>query len=381
MSYDRQIDQICPHIVVEEGLFVSPIDHQTVVPLKPIASADSVSVRYNGAYDIPPGGKLLPASTLGSKVGPFDITANVNDTMVVSVNQGPDQTIIVPAQRQIAADHLKRILNANVQGMAFTSTGQQIGFQSADFGQQASIFVRATSTLAATFGITANREYRGQQVAPGWFLIIDPSTVLAGRPSRLLVFDEPLKGYNDFVEITYNTVQGDCRRCGGLGIEHDWRYGHSGEVAQVRDEPLLIQEIQKLFYTRQGSNPFHTWYGSLLIDTIGKKISNGQIVQNMISNDVQTAFRRWQSIKQQQEQVVGQILTDEEYPYRLLSVSVNASTQDPTVIFVSSVIQNRSSKPIQLERGLVLPQPIDLLGSTAQQGVIRQSLSGFVLTG
>jgi len=381
MSYDRQIDQVCPHMVVNEGLFVSPIDHQTVVPLKPISNIDSVMIRYNGAFEIPSYGVQVPATTLGTAQGPFNIVTGSNDTMVVSVNQGPDQVIVVPAANQVQANLLAAIMNAQVTGMAFTSTGSQVGIQTAAKGIGASIYIETSSTMAVTLGLTTGREYRGKQTAPGWTLVVDPSTSVSPRPTRLIVFDEPLKGYNDYVEVTYTTQYQDCRRCGGLNYENDWRYGNSGETANVVDEALLIQEIQKLMFTLRGSNSFVTWYGTLIQDMIGKKIANGSILQNQIVTDVTTTFTRWQSVKQQQETVVGQYLSDAEYPYRLLSAIVTQSTADPTLIYLSITVQNRSTKPIQLTRGLQLPQPLNLLGSTAQQGLIRQSLSGFVLTG
>lgn len=380
MSYDRQIDQICPHVVAEEGLFVSPVDRQTVVPLQPINNIDSLIIRYNGALYIPPNGSQVPAQVSGRNVGPYNVATGVNDRMVVSVDQGSDQVITIPAANQITADRLVALLNPQVNGMAFTSDGSRVGLKSASLGRGASVYVRAASTLASTLGFTTNRDYRGIQAAPGWTLISDP-TSLTNPPLRVIIFDEPLKGFNDYVEISYSTSRQNCRRCGGLDVENDWRYGSSGETAQVRDEALLIQESQKLMYTLLGSNPFHTWYGTQIIESIGQKIAVGGFVQNSILQEVYAAFRRWQSIKRVQEDVVGQILTDEEYPLRLVSVTLNQSTTDPTIVYLNIVIQNRSAKPIQLERGLVLPQPLDLLGSTAQQGLIRQSLSGFVLTG
>jgi hypothetical protein len=211
--------------------------------------------------------------------------------------------------------------------------------------------------------------------------VSDPLAVNIGRTPRLILFDEPIKDFQAFVEVSYNTAQQDCRRCGGTGVEHDWRYGSTGETAQVRDEALLIQETQKLFYTVRGSNPFHIWYGTMIIEAIGRKLTAGGFVQNMIISDIYQAFRRWQSIKRQQEEVVQQVLTDEEYPYKLLSVTLDQSTEDPTVIFVNVTVQNRSQRPIELTRGLKLPEPLDLLGSSQQQGLIRQSLSNFVLTG
>ena len=191
----------------------------------------------------------------------------------------------------------------------------------------------------------------------------------------------PLRSDTDVVELSYATVQQECRRCGGSGVENDWRYSTDGDVVAVVDEALLIQEIQKLMFTVLGTNPFHVWYGTGILDAIGKKLTAGGFVQNLIVSDIYQAFERWQSIKKQQEEKAGQFVSDREFPFRLLSVNLTQSQQDPTVIFVDITIQNRSTDPIQLTRGLKIPQPTDLLGSSAAQGTIRQSLSNFVLTG
>jgi hypothetical protein len=234
--------------------------------------------------------------------------------------------------------------------------------------------------MAETIGMTTNRIWRGQTVFPGWSLVRDPNT-LSDRPTRFVVFDEPFGGAQDYVELSYTTVRQECRRCGGLGVENDWRYGASGEVAQVRDEALLIQEITKAVYTIQQSNPFHQWYGSNVVRTIGKKLSSSGLVQNMIVADIKEAFRRWQAIKRKQEEEVGQDVSDAEYPFRLVSLILEQSQRDQTIVFVNATVQNRSRREIQIERGIKLPEPLDLMGSTAQQGVLRQSLSDYVLTG
>lgn len=378
MSYDRQIDQVCPHFVIDEPLFVNPNDRRTVRPIKAIASAASVVVRLNGQMDIPAYGVHLPAQSAGNKPGPYNITTDVNDKFVYTINQGVERTVTVPASKAITTEQLVAILNQGAVDIQFSAVQGRVTFRTSAEGPSASLFIKASSTLATTLGIPTNREYRGRTSVSGWSLVTDPNT-LEDRPTRLIYFDDPLKDYNAFVEISYNTVRQDCRRCGGIGVENDWRYGRTGEVAQVRDEALLIQEFQKMIYTVRGTNQFHLWYGTAIIEAIGRKIGVGGIVQNMIVADIYQAFNRWQSIKKIQEEKI-QVLTDEEYPYKLLSVNLEESTEDPTVIFVNSTIMNRSQKPIQLTRGLKLPEPLDLLGSTTQQGLIRQSLSNFVLT-
>lgn len=379
MSYDRLLDQICPHIVTEEALFVGS-DRMTVRPLRPISSTASVDVYLNHEIGVPSMGVAIPAQAIGGRRGPFTIQTGVNDTLVLSINQGPVQTLVIHAANNIQPERLVAILNAGFQGIIFSVYKNAIQFRTTAEGRGASVFFLASSTLATTLGIQSNREYRGQNLVPGWTLVRDPTT-LDDRPSRLLVFDEPLKSTTDFVEISYSTIQQECRRCGGTGVEHDFRYAVNGEPITAVDETLLIQELQKLFYTIRGSNPFHLWYGSGLLETIGKKLSAAGFVQNLIVSDIYQAFNRWQSIKRQQEEKIGQTVSDEEFPFRLLSVDLQQSTQDPTVVFVNITVQNRSNKSVQLTRGLRIPQPTDLLGSTQQQGIIRQSLSNFVLTG
>lgn len=373
MSADRQIDQVCPHEVSEEALFVSA-DRMTVRPLRPISSAGSVKVLINNTIPVPSPGVYLPAKSSGTRRGPFSVSP-ANNTLRLSVNQAPAQTVVLPTVNQMAAPQMAALLNERISGVVFSVVNDRLQFGSRESGPAASIFLYGDSTAAALFGFTANHEYRGQLNVPGWTLISD-ANALPDRPLRLIVFDQPLKSGSNFVEISYSTVMQECRRCGGTGFEHDWRYDVNGELVEIRDEGLLIQELQKDFYTLRGSNQFHTWYGTGLLDAIGKKLSAGGFTQNFIVSDIQQAFSRWQKIKSQQEEKIQQEVTDREYPLRLLSVNLEQSAQDPTVIFVTCVVQNRSSDPIQLTRGLRVPASLEVGG-----GRIRQSLSGTVLSG
>lgn len=378
MSFDRQIDQVCPHIVIDETLFVDQT-RLIVRPIKPIATLNSVNLRLNGLFDVPSQGVQIPVQVQGTGIGPFNIVAGVNDTMVVKVNQGPPQVVKIPAAAQMPADKLAGFLNFGVTGVQFGVVNNvYVSMQSAGVGYSASVWIDGASTVAPTIGLLTNHLYRGVNVNPGWSLVLDPSS-LPQLPYRMIVFDQPLRSIGDFVELNYNTVRDQCRRCGGTGVEDDWRYGFNGDTGEVRDEALLIQEIEKIMFTVRGTNPFHTWYGTTLTETVGTKLAFGNFVQNLIVSDITTTFNRWQSIKNQQQLVVRQFVSDKEFPFRLLSVQLQQSTQDPTVIYVNVTIQNRSTQPIQISRGLKLPQPLDILGSTQQQGIIRQSLQHPVL--
>jgi hypothetical protein len=380
MSYDRRIEQVCPHLVVEEALFLNA-DRRTVRPLRPIASAASVRVRFNGEQEITSVGHLIPAVAKGSSPGPFDIRAGVNDRLIVSVNGGPDQNFVAPTGLGITAKALTKALSSAVVGLVFrVSRRLQVQALTATRGPSARIVFKAlphsesgvpTGSLARTLGFTVGRVYRGQEVFPPWSLINDPNT-LSDRPTRLIVFDRRIESATDFVEINYTTVRQECRRCGGVGIENDWQYTAAGNVIKVRNAELLSQEVLKITYTEKGSNPFHPWYGTGLLEAIGKKISDHGLMQNLILSDLQEAFRRWQAIKSEQEDRV-QFVSDEEYPFRLLVVNLEQDPVNPTVVYVNAFVQNRSSSPIQISRGLQLPLPIDLLGSSVQDSLRRQN--------
>jgi phage baseplate assembly protein W len=379
MSFDRQIDQICEHRVREEGLYVEP-DFRTVKPIRPVAASVNIQVRFDGEILVPSQGVYVAAQCTGAKNGPFTVQAGVNDTLILQVGEGTPQVTVFPPSYRMTSKMLAHQLNLRFQGVSFSDSGQRVQVQSSAEGRSATMRFLPGSTFASTIGFPVQRVWQGRTIVPGWSVVADPST-LPDRPMRWVVFDEPLQGFSDWVELDYTTVRQECRRCGGLGVENDWRYSKSGDVVTVQDEALLIQEIQKILYTLVGSNPFHTWYGSSLIDAVGNKISSTGVVQNLINSEVIRAFRKWQAIKNKQEQEVGQYVSDEEYPFQLLGVQVTQSQADPTVVLVSITLQNRSSKPIQILRGVKMPNPDDLLSSTAAQGVIRQSLVDYTLIG
>jgi hypothetical protein len=376
MSYDRQLDQVCPHGVVEEALFFGT-GRDIITPLRPVGTAASMRVRLNGEVMVPPWGSHTPALAKGSKRGPFTVRAGINDTLVVGMDGNHDITLTVPAGNQVREDILVGQLNLAAGKSLFSvGKGRRVRLRGEHVGPDAILVLRASSTLATTLGLPTNRYWRGQTVCPSWSLVRNPNT-LSDRPSRFIMFDEALKGNQSYVEISYTTVRQECRRCGGLGVENDWRYGRTGEVTQARDEALLIQESLKAVYTVQGSNVFHTWYGSNIINTIGRKLSSTGLVQNLIVSDIQESFRRWQVVKRKQEEEVGQVVTDAEYPFRLIGITLEQSQVDPTIVYVNVTVQNRLNEPLQIDRGIKLPEPLDILGSTTQQGVYRNTLTSY----
>jgi hypothetical protein len=369
MSYDRKLEFLCPHLVVDEYLVVKGLRNR-VFPMRPIASSASIVARVNGFIEVPSFGVDLPASSKGSKEGPFTIVSGVSDTLRLRVGGGSWQTVVVPSGIKKSVSSICSYLSSNFSGVQFYSVGELVGFQTAQIGKDATVFIHSASTLATLLGIPLNREYRGKRAFPGWSVVSAPYSV-GDRHRSMLIFDEPLPAESNFVELNYTTVQSECRRCGGVGVENDWRYNNNGSLQLVKDEELLIQELKKIIFSTRGSNPFHPWYGTVILDQIGQKILTGSVLQNRIVADIQTTFSRWQSIKKQQEESVGQPVTDREFPFALQSVTIEQSQQDPTIFFVNLVIRNRSFQTIPFSRGIRIPQPEDLLGSTQHESIVK----------
>lgn len=371
MSYDRKIDWACPHQVANEALYLSA-DRMTVRPIRAIASASSVTVRLNSDIEVPSAGAYEPATMTCTSQGPYTIVSGTNDTLVVRVGRGATQTVTLEPGVNLKTAQIAADLTAKVGGLVFEATPKnRLKIRTQRIGPEASFRFFSGSTVVATLGTVTDRVWTGRRTAPGWTLVRDPRTV-DSRPSRWIVFDAPLKGWRDFVEIGYVTAQEDCRRCGGVGIENDWRYNRTGEVVQARDEALLIQDLHKVSFTQQGSNPFHPWYGGNLDDLIGSKNANAGLLTQFIENDIRESFRRWQSIKKDQEERAGQAVSDREFPFRLLETRV--TPLDQVTFYISSKVQNRdASAPIDISRGITVP---DEMLQTIIDGPIRNSIQG-----
>lgn len=349
MSYDRDLKHECPHTVVDEALYLSK-DRQSVVPLRPISNIQTVKLCYNRLVDVPSVGQYTPATLKGVLSGPFSCPSG---TVVVSLNDNV-ATIQVPPCQKILASDLAKLLNKQCVGFYFQAKQGKLQLISQLKGPSKSLTVTG-GTVSTLLGFTLQRTTFGQTILPGWTLVNDPYS-LTDRPKRIIVFDEPLKGSSDFFEVSYATVAPECRRCGGQNLEDDWRYQSQGDVKTVRGTDLLAQDVLKIIFTEKGSNPFHSWYGTGIVNAIGRKMSERSLLQSTILSDLRDAFRRWQNVKTQQETVIGQAVSDGEFPSQLLVTDMYKDPNDPTILYITATVQSRSGEVVGLSRGLQLPQ-------------------------
>lgn len=331
----------------EELLTVSD-DRTTVTPLRPISSANSIVLRLNGETLALQEGVFTGASVVSAKEGPFNLTGA---SLTLSLAGAADQVYTSPTGVGVSARRVADYLNLGLVGAQFdVSSRGRLEVRSLNKGPAATL--KLSGPLAVQLGFPPGREYRGTTICPPWSIVNDPNTLL-DRPLKLIIFDEPLRTSANYVEIDYATLREECRRCGGLGREQDWRYSR-GKVVEARDEDLLLQEFTKALFTIKGSNPFAPWYGSDLERRIGGKQVSGGLVKSLITQDVHETWRNYQNIKRQYE-ATGARLTDAEYPYQLNQVSVTDHPSDPTTLYLHITISSRSLRPTPITRALKLP--------------------------
>jgi len=325
---------------------------RTVIP----PSSTSVEVCVNGKA-VPPGGILTAVQISGLQPGPFTIEADDNAEVLISVNGGATQSVTLPTGVAVSAALVASAINDGVEGISVESERGRIVITQDLKGESATVLLDG-GNAHATLGFPETRLYRGRVGFPGWRLVRDPLSPVSS--DRVVYFDRALPASDDRFELSYLTQRSLCRRCGGLGIENDFRYGTQGDVILIQNESLLLQEVEKIVFTIQGSNVFHQWYGTSLINLIGTKISGpngGQFLETRLVSEIQTALDRYISIKARQ--ATEQPVTTREQLSRIVSIEVIQDRVDPTIFRVKVALENRANQLVRFEDTLfVLDAPL-----------------------
>jgi len=177
--------------------------------------------------------------------------------------------------------------------------------------------------------------------------------------SKKIFFQSPIRSQNDLFELSYTTTPTNCRRCGSLRIENDFYFNTLGRVVRVRDEAKLIQDVQKFIITVRGSNPFHTYIGTSIIQSIGAKLVDASFTQLTITQEIIDILDKLQRLQFQQQRV--QLVTDREFLFRVVLIDVKQSEIDPTVFNIKVIAVNRAGDTAEFEQLIALPGAQDLL--------------------
>jgi hypothetical protein len=392
MSFDFATAQLCSHEVYFETLELDPITRDRVQFLRP-PSAGSVQLYIDGVL-VPPSGLYSRAILPFTRPEPYRIRVGENDLIYIRIGFGAPRFIrLIPGTKVKAVD-LASHLQKEIPELSITAENKRVYFRSIGavngvaFSFVDPRWTDTTSSLLTTartiagyqaVGITPGRSAKGRQIYPSW-TIGAPNRQISSLPttpsdpsSSVLITDRILKFSNIFpnndplIQVSYVTTSVNCRRCHGSRIEYDYNVV-GGTYEEVRNLDLLAQELDKFLYTKIGTHFKWQWLGSGLIDKIGGKGSTGVATINaLITVDIQSAFRTYQSIKEQQEQrFPTQEVTDAEYPFNLDSVEVQIQPEDPTVAIVTTTVTSRTFERTGFERIVGNPNPFTLANDPIQ---------------
>jgi hypothetical protein len=371
VSRDIQIGHPCPHLILEEVVALGA-DQKSLTTVAPVSSANSVRIMVNNEVYVPSGGLYTMASLSGS-VGPYRIEKCVGflgpdgDVLTVTASQGT-VSVALPVSARISTDKLVRHLKLSDLGTLVTITNANGAVTFTDsHNNGGSSVVRVAGDGATALGFV-QRGTRGREIYPGWSLVsrrdVLPSAGVRGLalvPARYPRFKKPVAKAADF-KVTYTAMPERCPRCEGTYIENDYRFDQIGDIRVIGNEDLLYQECLKAILTRKGSNPYHTAYGSNVMDRIGAK--SRAFSAGAIQQDILAALRVVQEI--QVKQMKWQQVTDRERLYRVENVNVSPTANDPTTFVVAATVTNGSNNPVSLNIVYSAPGAIALAGSNGQ---------------
>lgn len=382
MSYDFALSRPCEHQVWFE---ISQLDAfiRDTIRFQRSPNAESTIHVYIDGVEVPKVGLDTPASITSLKKEPYRIKSGINDMLYLQIGNEIPRMIQLLSGVTLKASEIARFLQRQIPNLIFSSVNGHLKISahtssiSDTFGFPNPVWSDKTQSLPSTvrilggfdeIGIIPGRKCNPINIYPGWTVVLDPNSFI---DEKVIIFDKPLRGSSPFIQLTYSTAPGNCRRCFGSLIEFD--YGIiDGHYETVINTDLLLQEFEKFLFTNIGSHWKWPWLGSKLNERIGGKYitSNGS-TNAFITMDVNQAFKTYQNIKSQQDGVIFQQVTDAEFPLNFTDLSVITDPNDPTTAVVSGNLVSRSSIAVPLQR--VVGNSSNFLPGSGQPPLLQNS--------
>ncbi len=372
MSQEIRAGFPCPHLLIEEPVLLSS-DRQSLQTKAPVGNASSVRILVNDSVYVPSEGLLSQASLSSSKAGPYRIVTcqdgiGSDGNLFTVTTPTSSVTVSLPVGERVSLQEVQRVLRAS-KAFDIVVIGDKEGALTLTDLNTAGTesYVRVTGGGATALGFS-QRGARGAIVYPGWSLAskqdLFPGVKPAGYnlvPARYPRFSSPISG-NPTFKVTYAAMPERCPRCGATYVENDWRFNFQGDVVEITNEDLLYQACMKAILTVQGSNPYYPTYGSKITTRIGEKISGSTAL--LIREDVQQALQAVKNLQLGQKKY--QAVSNKELLYKVDSVVVRPSTDDPTIFFVDITVRNASNEPVNITTVFSVPGTIALAGTNGQ---------------
>jgi len=180
-------------------------------------------------------------------------------------------------------------------------------------------------------------------------LVDDPNEILVSI--KMIVFNKKWQATEDSFEVSYNTLSNYCTKCVGLKIIDDISYNVSGDFYALRNENLLLQNMEKFTVTERQSNPFHSFIGTGLVGLLGTKINDQSYLTTKIMQEINSTLTILKNMQSQYVQA-GREVTAGELLDTINSVQVKFDANDPTILRADISCSAKSGKPAELTQYL-----------------------------
>lgn len=209
--------------------------------------------------------------------------------------------------------------------------------------------IRPSKPLAASININL---YASENLIPKtmYSIIFDPDAINVNQP-RMIYLRNNWRSPSDYFELSYVTFRSTCPRCSGLEVLDDISYDSVGALKTVRDEKLLLQNVEKFTVTEIGSNYFHKFIGTSIVTFLGERVLDTDYLANKITQEINMTLNKFQNM-QEQYQLTGRPVTDGEILETIENIEVTSDDDDPTILRAEVTIIARSGKRAQFAQYL-----------------------------
>jgi len=197
--------------------------------------------------------------------------------------------------------------------------------------------------------------YASENIVPktAYTIIYDPQTITIQQP-RMILLKNKWKQTEDYFEVVYITFKSFCPKCAGIEVINDIQYDIRGQLRQIRNENLLLQNLEKFTITEIQSNPFHTFIGTSLTALLGQRITDVSYVTSKVTQEISTTLDVLKSL-QDQYISAGRTVTDGELFDSIENVRVRFDEEDPTIIRTDVTVLARSGRNVDFTQYMQLP--------------------------
>lgn len=338
MSRDAQIAHACPHhIRLERTTVLAGVEVPTG---SPISSENLLFLRRDG-INLPKDGLYTTPKVILPRTAPYRVRQG---SEILYLDGQPIELPIRTYSSKELTDTLKSLASARYQISEINGSVEISSFDAQEI-------LLTGDVLTVSFGFSkSTHRVRSRQIAPSWYLYKSGE----GYGVR---FRKPLDPVG-VLDISYLTEKRFCTRCGGTGVENDFRLDEYGAISELNGHDLLYQIVAKAILTERGSNGFYPWYGSIAHRMVGQKSNSATAMS--IKDTVRDTLQKIISVQQSQAQV--QSVTLKERIAAIERIDVEPVGQDLTNYLCSVTVRSASTETVTISVVFAVPGSIPLDG-------------------